>query len=757
MRAWAQLFSRVTVAAIVFCAMHTNGCRAATAQPIWPGPTFLYEDVYLGGFNSKGQLFTYGGLLRANVGAPWHPPIIESGPPGYEGGAVWSQWDPATGDRLSTRSAEDAGHTRISPDGDTVAEYDNGSCEACDWHPDGEVRLYDTRDMKLRRKVKGEVRAIRDVAFSPDSRTIIVSYIDDERSGRRSSNRKWNNLRAFDVGSGKQLFAISAPPVTQSACYVSALPDGRSFAVQNINRGVIEVRDFRTGKLLHSVADDRPVELDQIPDDVSVSLDSKKALLTIENVCALWASTSDGFLGDVWSADEVTTIGKGRQCFWMREGHQIAAYEPGVLSTLDADKTEVLRRFELPDSMELLGASHVSPWVALSGGGSLLTLNTETGEKRWLIAPSPDLLEAHRLDAERKPGGQERAKNAPRYKPPEPPRREHPVYWSFLDDGSLFVYCFAGYNLNSPPEIRDPQGRGRATVWDRSGKCVSSTPLPVFHKMSVSPNRRWVAVCDPESDWSHRGYVWIYDAVKWDLVDTISDFPGTVVDVEFTPDSTRLVVVGRRTTISQLWRDGNTFDPESEKNLRLYDVETRKLLWTQTVADPASSEAALTTHTVMVAVAPTGPTRYEVHDLRNGKLLKSVNYSIAFSPDGSRACWIDRKAKRLVFADGRTLREMRRVSIADPMQAAMAILPEGVVSAGHGFWNLLDAEDGTVRRALGEMYVLLPKFSADRSRFAGNYRLGYESGFGIFDSKTGERTTLLDSTEVPGRSFNAVK
>jgi WD40 repeat protein len=100
------------------------------------------------------------------------------------------------------------------------------------------------------------------LAFSPDGKSLVVAA---GKTGRA--------LALHDAATGKLLKALSPPAYTNYVKQIAFSPDGRTFAINEADRGGVEVWDVATGKRLHEfpVAPDSIRSLAFSPDGKSVA------------------------------------------------------------------------------------------------------------------------------------------------------------------------------------------------------------------------------------------------------------------------------------------------------------------------------------------------------------------------------------------------------------------------------------------------------------------------------------------------------
>lgn len=615
-----------------------------------PSQTELERDEPgLGAFNEMGELWT--------CGMPRQSPEFEF----THAGGTFRIWNPATGDLLSTSSAPSLDETAISPDGRIIAVWDNGMCEACSYSPDGKVRLYDTANMKLLGTMKSPVRGISCIAFSPDSRTLVVSFRDDDnrfdRNGDNAPETDWKNLRGFDVSSCKELYALSAPPDTEGGCRVTALPRLSAFAVQNLSGGVIEVRDFRTGRMVRAVPDDRPEELARIPENTSFSPDKQMWLLATESSFVLCRADDDSFLGDEIPADGVRLPSPA---LWVGPQNLVAAQNGDTIAIYNGTDGSPIKRYTAPAAVVLFAASRVSPWLALKGKDGLFVLNVETGKARQLLAGLPE--EPPRFMSPRKSLKMvltNALKPKRRTEPQKPVPYEHAMSWTFLADGRLWV------RSEMTADGHEWSKDQRISTWDPgTGECLQSAKSPVVDKkLTISPDGRCLASFDNGGKWKDHGTVCIWDAESGTLKTTLRDYPGYIRDAVFASDSKSLVISGRRAPVSDLWRDRKRFIPESLKNLRAYSVPDGTLLWARRTSDGACP-VTLPNNLLQIRQSGQGPPQREFRNLRTGEVFLTgaeadeiTTSALHFSPETGKAAWIDRKGKLQIaeFPKRRTL------------------------------------------------------------------------------------------------------
>lgn len=617
-------------------------------------------------------------------------------------GGTFRIWNPATGDLLSTSSAPSLDETAISPDGRIIAVWDNGMCEACSYSPDGKVRLYDTANMKLLGTMKSPVRGISCIAFSPDSRTLVVSFRDDDnrfdRNGDNAPETDWKNLRGFDVSSCKELYALSAPPDTEGGCRVTALPRLSAFAVQNLSGGVIEVRDFRTGRVVRTVPDDRSEELARIPENTSFSPDKQMCLMATESSTVLCRAGDDSFLGDEIPADGVRLPSPAR---WVGPQNLVAAQNGNTITIYNGTDGAPIRRYKAPATAKLFAASRVSPLLALTGKDGLFVLNVETGKARQLLAGLPE--EPPRFMPPRKSLKSvltNALKPKPRTEPAKPVPYEHAMSWTFLADGHLWV------RSEMTADGHEWSKDQRISTWDPgTGKCLKSATSPVVdRRLIVSPDGRWLASYDNGAKWKDRGIVSIWDAESGTLKTTLRDYPGYVREAVFARDSRSLVISGCRAPVSDLWRDRKQFIPESLKNLRAYRIPDGTLLWARRTSDDSSACAWPNNLLEVWGMSGKRERQRDFRDLRTGEVLLTgaeadeiTTSPILFSPKTGKAAWIDRKGKLQIAEFPK-----RRALASIPLPERSALLgwigdSSLIVRGGRNELSMADSRTGEVK------------------------------------------------------------
>lgn len=623
---------------------------------------YSYSRTQLCSFNDQGQVWAFGYNAEE-----WSTPdgragssLPEEPNSGDDLGAFIATWNADAGEQLTSRSMLWLANTRISPDGRTVAEWKESGCE-CTGPPDGKVRLYDTGRGNLRATLVHDSMDIHDAVFSADCRTVVISY---DQYGSEKKKGAWLNIRGFDVESGKQLYALAAPPENVPVCHVCMMPDGKSFAAQNENRGAIEVRDFRTGRLLKTVADDRSCELDQIPAKVSLSPDGTLALLEDGTSGVVCKAGETNWLGNMAALHHLLRI-ESKSIRWTGPGHLLAADLHDAIIVYDAATSTILRRHSKPEGTTVKAGSRTAPRIALSGETGLWLMDISTGKLRQIAAGRPaELVRNEKQKYEREKVAQEKARKSRAEQYP----REEARFWTFLQDGRLFVYSGTvdGENqwVRSTPAER--YSSARISIWDVSkGKQLSSAPAPITDDICVSPDGRFVCVWNSQDLSSRPKQVKLLNTADGSIARVIQDYCGGVGQVRFSPDSAILMLSGQPVKASLKWRDRNTELPESLENLRGYETATGKPIYAVKATPGFCSILGSDT------VALETPRKHTIalHDLRTGRLQKEIVTTVSIyrymnlSHDGKLAAG-NYGVGRVPIFDPATLNMVRGVDVS---------------------------------------------------------------------------------------------
>lgn len=131
------------------------------------------------------------------------------------GGSPMTVWDLSAGKEIASFGG---GHgVALSPDGKLLAATSNS---------DRSIEVFDVATRQTVRRLEGHEQSVRQVIFSPDGK-LLLSSSGSYQDGPPGPPRQ--DVRGWDVATGKQLFRIADPFTAPSA--IAYTPGGKSFAL----------------------------------------------------------------------------------------------------------------------------------------------------------------------------------------------------------------------------------------------------------------------------------------------------------------------------------------------------------------------------------------------------------------------------------------------------------------------------------------------------------------------------------------------